>query len=120
MTDYKLEDFQAWQQVNNKQIYADSSFIEAIFSGGVESYATERVQGNMNASEAVLLFFLEKKMNELATERETAQQALTTAQEWHERQKAEWKEKLQNLIQKWKTSLHQEITLIKEILSHDQ
>ena len=60
---------------------------------------------------------------ELATERETTQQALQTSQEWHERQKgeiiAEWKEKLQNLVNKWKTSLTQEITLLKEILSHE-
>jgi hypothetical protein len=60
---------------------------------------------------------------ELTTERETTQQALQTSQTWHERQKAEiiaeWKEKLTNLIQQRKATIHQEITLLKEILNHE-
>ena len=61
---------------------------------------------------------------ELATERESTQQALQASQEWHERQKqeiiAEWKTKLQNLIQQRKTQIQQEITLLKGVLeSHD-
>ena len=69
---------------------------------------------------------LEKLNQLLATEREATQEALRTSQEWHERQKAEiiaeWKEKLTNLIQQRKASIHQEITLLKGILenSHDQ
>jgi hypothetical protein len=61
--------------------------------------------------------------SELQTERETTQQALQTSQEWHERQKeeiiAEWKGKLTNLIQQRKATINQEITLLREILSHD-
>ena len=61
--------------------------------------------------------------SELQTERETTQQALRTSQEWHERQKgeiiAEWKEKLTNLINSRKEKIREEITLLKEILSHE-
>lgn len=64
---------------------------------------------------------LSQKEAELTTERETTQQALTTSQEWHERQKAEiieqWKSKLQTFIDKRKTQLQTEITLIKEVLN---
>ena len=60
---------------------------------------------------------------ELQTEKEAHQAAIATAQEWHERQKgeliAEWKGKLTNLIQQRKTQIQQEITLLREILSHE-
>jgi F0F1-type ATP synthase membrane subunit b/b' len=61
---------------------------------------------------------------ELATERETTQQALQTSQEWHERQKeeiiAEWKSKLTNLINSRKAIIQQETTLLKGVLeSHE-
>jgi len=60
-------------------------------------------------------------IEELKTENQVHQQALTTSQEWHERQKAEiiaqWKQKLQTLIQQRKSQLQQEIQLIKEVLN---
>lgn len=63
----------------------------------------------------------EQLTQELATERETTQQALQTSQEWHERQKAEiieqWKEKLITYRNQRKTSLQAEINLIKEVLN---
>jgi Skp family chaperone for outer membrane proteins len=66
---------------------------------------------------------LEQKEQKLQTERETTQEALRTSQEWHERQKGEiieeWKGKLTNLIQQRKSQIHQEITLLKEILAHE-
>ena len=68
----------------------------------------------------ILVQNVEQLNQELATERESTQQALQASQEWHERQKAEiiaqWKTKLQTFIDKRKTQLRQEIQLIKEVL----
>ena len=68
----------------------------------------------------ILVQNVEQLNQKLTTERESTQQALQASQEWHERQKAEiidqWKTKLQTFINQRKTSLHQEIELIKEVL----
>jgi hypothetical protein len=69
----------------------------------------------------------EQLKSDLATERETTQEALRTSQEWHERQKREiteakdleinqLKQKHQTYLNQRKSQIHQEITLLKEIL----
>jgi hypothetical protein len=64
---------------------------------------------------------LEQLEQELATERETTQQALQTSQEWHERQKneiiARWKRRLTVLLNVRKEKVRQELQLIREVLN---
>ena len=77
---------------------------------------------------------LAQTRQDLATEQEAHQVAIATAQEWHERQKAEiieqkdqeinllnsqinqWKNKYQNLIQQRKNQITQEIELLRNTL----
>ena len=105
----------------------------------VQGFGLTSLESSWNLKDSQVIFLssidevseLEKNLNtklekinqlesELTTEREATQQALQTSQEWHERQKAEiiaqWKQKLQTFINQRKTSLQQEIQLIKEVL----
>jgi hypothetical protein len=144
MTNYKLEEFKAWleERTNSHDqiirakynlpykedllvFLKDKGFEEYLDSGNLElnsvgvilTWQKECLQNQIQAKEV-----------ELATERETTQEALRTSQEWHERQKAEiitqkdqaiaeWKNKYQSLIQQRKTQIQQEITLLKKILA---
>ena len=73
------------------------------------------------ATEMELEGEIAKLKEELATERTTAQEALRTGQEWHERQKAEiiarWKRRLTVLLNVRKEKVRQEIQLIREVLN---
>ena len=133
MIEWKKADFQAWLESRpewkneisykyQQENYADWDYFDIVvakypiqtshtdfYAWTIQQWQKESVLNWANRLEA-----------ELATERESTQQALQTSQTWHERQKAEiitqWKTKLQTFINQRKTQLRQEIQLIKEVL----
>ena len=116
------ENIEASDGSNKEAIEAIKQWMKATDQGEFHSPLLNKKQ-ELEKTLATKLEEIIQLTQELITERETTQQALQTSQEWHERQKgeiiAEWKEKFQNLIQQRKTSLTQEITLLREILSHE-
>ena len=124
---------QKWENITDSQ--ERWTILRGIFDFDYEDDQEGEISFSRNALSPMIklisewegLWVAQSKDQKLATERESTQQALTTSQEWHERQKreiteakdleiAQWKNKHQNYLNQRKSTIQQEITLIKEIL----
>jgi hypothetical protein len=128
MINFNLEDFRIWLEASperkqNLEDWDDYLATDVYFKPVVESPRSEECYFDRHGVAIRQwqreIFF--QQIEHLTTQNQTHLQALTTSQEWHERQKAEiieqWKQKLTNLLTSRKQTLQQEITLIKEVLN---